>query len=292
MKDSIWRYHIEHYFFYHPLSVGDVDVIQLGRSYCEPGSCIADHMHQDWFELTVVTNGSGTVTANGKSTVLTAGQTHLSFPHEIHKLEAAKDESFEYDFFSFYPTRSALKDALFHIASSCKNAEARVFRDERILFLINCILQEFNVDGLPYSEQAKADIIDQILLYTVRNFSSKREQRSSVASKNEVLCYQLMHYIDTHLYSIKSLSEVATALNYNYSYLSALFKKETGKTLSEYDRAKRMEAAKTLIMEHKKTVEEIAYDLNYASVFSFSKAFKAAVGVSPEAYRKLHAKKE
>ena len=291
MKESIWRYHIEHFYFYNPLAVGEIDVIQLGRSYCEPWACIADHMHREWFELTVVTKGRGTVTANGQTTELTAGQIHLSFPREIHKLEAS-DEGFEYDFFSFYPTRSVLAGELLRIASACERTETRVFRDERIQFLVNCLLREFNADGLPYSERAKEDLVNQILLYTIRNFCVKNEERSSVVSKNEALCYRIMHYVDTHLYSMKSLSDVAEALNYNYSYLSALFKKETGKTLSEYDRIRRMETAKTLILEHKKTVEEIAYDLNYASVFSFSKAFKATVGVSPEAYRKLHAKKE
>jgi AraC-like DNA-binding protein len=42
-----------------------------------------------------------------------------------------------------------------------------------------------------------------------------------------------------------------------------------------------LETARVLILERKKKFGEIADLLNYSSLFSFSKAFKAKYGISP-----------
>ena len=91
-----------------------------------------------------------------------------------------------------------------------------------------------------------------------------------------------MNYIDTHIYSLTSLEELAEKFNYNYSYLSALFSKITGKTLREYYLERRLEVARTMVLEKNKKIWEIADMLNYSSAFAFSKAFTAKYGVSPK----------
>ena len=94
-----------------------------------------------------------------------------------------------------------------------------------------------------------------------------------------------MNYIDTHIYSLTSLDELATKFNYNYSYLSSLFSRATGKTLREYYLERRLEVARTMVLEKNKKIWEIAEMLNYSSAFAFSKAFTAKYGVSPKQMR-------
>ena len=72
--------------------------------------------------------------------------------------------------------------------------------------------------------------------------------------------------------------------NYNYNYLSALFKKTTGKKISEYYQSRRLETARTLL-NSKKKIGEVSEMLNYSSPFAFSKAFKRSFGVSPKQYQ-------
>ena len=72
---------------------------------------------------------------------------------------------------------------------------------------------------------------------------------------------------------------------YSYGYLSALYKKTTSNTLSDYYRNKKLELAKHLVIEKKLKIGEIAEILNYSSVYAFSKAFKNKFGVSPEKYK-------
>jgi len=83
-----------------------------------------------------------------------------------------------------------------------------------------------------------------------------------------------------------TLEELSEATGYSYGYLSDLFRKTTGNSLSGYYHAKKLEAARLLLLENKLQVTEIAEMLNYASVYAFSKAFHRQYGVSPRQYRK------
>lgn len=95
-----------------------------------------------------------------------------------------------------------------------------------------------------------------------------------------------MHYIDTHIYSIKNLSCLSERFSYNYSYLSDLFKKCTGNTIANYYQTRRLETAKLLINSGELKITSIAERLNYSSLYTFSKAFKKKYGLSPRDYIK------
>ncbi len=88
-----------------------------------------------------------------------------------------------------------------------------------------------------------------------------------------------------------SLKSLARTLNLNPSYLSNLFKKDTGVTLTEYVTDKRVENAKYLLTSTNLQIQTIAqhcgiYDVNY-----FTKVFKKITGTAPQEYRKLHSTK-
>ena len=63
----------------------------------------------------------------------------------------------------------------------------------------------------------------------------------------------------------------------------------TSDTLLHYYRSRRLEAAKLLLAEGRLSVGEIAELLHYASVYTFSRAFKEAYGTSPARYRREQA---
>ena len=114
----------------------------------------------------------------------------------------------------------------------------------------------------------------------MRNLMSSTRSTANV-NDSDVLCQQIMNYIDTHVYSIESLDILTDIFSYNYSYLSNLFKKNTSITILDYYTNKRLETAKALIIENKKKIHEIAEMLNYSSTFTFSRAFKKKYGYPP-----------
>ena len=275
------RYLIINDYLENPLPFGDILLTQIGRRYCEYTETILPHAHLDWFELTVVTNGRGTIITNGEECPIQSGEIYLSFPCEVHEIRADQNSRLEYDFFSFNCENEALKKDLKRVTQTYFGAKSRLFQDENISALIKNAIAEFSTTDQPYSGELLTDIFHLILFYLLRDFSETKQNASSV-SEAEILCLQLMNYIDTHVYLLEALQELAPRFGYNYGYLSGLFKRTTGKTLSEYFQHRKMETAKALILENKKKISEIAEMLHY-TLYSFSKAFKAKYGVSPKA---------
>ena len=284
MSENKTRYHLTKHYIDNPLDFGKVQLLQIGRRYCEHTEIIAAHPHLKWFELTVVTGGSGTILSNGEPSAVHAGDIYLSFPCDVHEIRADRDGRLEYDFFAFYPTSKTLLKALKSITQNFRGGDKRIFQNNKISQLVEYAISEFTTDEKPFSQSALGDIFRLIIVYLIRNFNDI-EQNSANVSQPEILCFQLMNYIDTHIYTIKNLKTISPKFNYNYGYLSGLFKRTTGKTLSEYHQLRKMETGKALVLEKKKSIGEIAEMLGY-NLYSFSKAFKRTYGISPKNLQK------
>lgn len=98
---------------------------------------------------------------------------------------------------------------------------------------------------------------------------------------------KIMIYIDSHLSSDLSLKAMANMFQINASYLSALFKKETGVTLTEYVNKKRIDHAILLLNSSNAQIQTIAQHCGITDVNYFTKLFKKQVGKTPKEYRAL-----
>lgn len=92
-------------------------------------------------------------------------------------------------------------------------------------------------------------------------------------------------YIDADLSGDLSLRNLAAAQNVNASYLSSLFKKETGETVTEHVNRKRMEHALYLLQTTRLQVQTIARHCGISDLNYFSKLFKKQIGMTPREYR-------
>lgn len=280
------NYHIDNVFFANPLDYEVIYLLQIGRLYCKNTTVVDTHIHTDLFELTVVTDGAGTVTTNGVPSKVKNGDIYLSMPYDIHKIESDGENPLKYDFFAFKIKDNIFKEKLDRINEDYHSPDMRIFHDERVRRLIANAIAELASPNM-YSGELLNAVFRQILIYLIRDFqkSPKKNYPDNVTGA-EILCYKLMNYIDTHIYTMKNLSELCEATDYSYGYLSALFKKTTSETLYDYYNKKRADAARLLLNENKLTVTEISEALGYSTLYSFSKAFKKQFGLSPKLYRK------
>lgn len=115
-------------------------------------------------------------------------------------------------------------------------------------------------------------------LFEVLNHLKSREIKPVAYAK---------HYIEKNKGIDIKLEELAKNAGFSYSYFSYLFKKETGKTLTEYIQMVRIETAKKLLVEKERNVSEIAEMVGYSDIKFFTKQFKKTLGVSPNEYRKM-----
>ena len=91
--------------------------------------------------------------------------------------------------------------------------------------------------------------------------------------------------IDTDLTADLSLYSLAKHLNVNASYLSSLFKKETGSTLTDYVNRKKVRHAAHLLHTTNVQIQAVAQYCGISDVNYFIRIFKKYMGKTPKEYR-------
>ena len=99
---------------------------------------------------------------------------------------------------------------------------------------------------------------------------------------------EIKKYIEENYMEESSLGQLAELVDMNASYLSSVFKKETGMTYSEYLILCRVKQASRLLVETNLSIGEIAHQSGYQDARYFSKQFSKQVGLKPSEYRKLY----
>lgn len=84
--------------------------------------------------------------------------------------------------------------------------------------------------------------------------------------------------------SFVTLELAAGAIGLNPSYLSRIFKEETGITFSEYLNRVRIDASCKLLESEKYTIKQISTQVGFTTYNYFFKVFKELTGMTPHAY--------
>lgn len=100
------------------------------------------------------------------------------------------------------------------------------------------------------------------------------------------------HIVEHYMEADFRLTDIADALFVNYSYLSNLFKQETGDTLSNYLLKQRMKRAKELLTDPILTVAEVSQRVGYHNVKTFYSTFKKYYDESPRSYQQRNTRRK
>lgn len=278
------RFLIDYQFITSPLVLNGIGIYQIGKKLCDSDTVSPPHLHLHWFELTIANAGKGIITTNGVTEEIESGDIYLSFPYDIHTVRSSPDNRLTYSFFSFYFKDEKYKEAFDRIALEYDASSSRVFRNAVIPSLVEILIMEIADGNL--QDRLSELTLEQLILLVLKSCSPQKSSRKAEVKNNNQLVFMIMRYISLNLLSITDLSEIAERLGYNYSYLSKVFKKTTGKSITNFYLSSKMERAKTLLDENTLSVTAVAEALNYNSVYSFSKAFKLFFGVSPTNYQR------
>ena len=176
-------------------------------------------------------------------------------------------------------------------------------RDAKYTFLAGITLTtRFAIEGGMDSEQAYilSDLyirrMDQCLdrnsvfslFWEMFSYFTNQMRHLQTSPQYSLHVHNCIAYIDRNLHQELRLTDAAQELKLNRSYLSALFKKETGLPFSEFVRKRRIESAKSLLRDTDLSASEIAETLAFSSQSYFIRIFKAETGMTPGAYRNYH----
>lgn len=119
------------------------------------------------------------------------------------------------------------------------------------------------------------------LIYIFRKINGSEDE---IDEEDEV--EKLMEFVDEHYLGINNMEVVAEAFGYNTAYLSRMFKKQAGESMSRYITNKKIGLAKDMLANrHDLKVTEISDLCGYNDYRYFCRVFKTEVGISPGEYK-------
>ncbi|MCM1135574.1 MAG: helix-turn-helix transcriptional regulator [Clostridium sp.] len=117
-----------------------------------------------------------------------------------------------------------------------------------------------------------------LLMHVARQYAVQYPEPVS-----EKLSDKILQYMSSHS-DVVALKDIAKQFSYHPNYISALLRRETGKSFSEILLEQRMERAASLLKRTDLPIEEIAQMLGYSNSSNFYKAFRVYYGKSPREY--------
>ena len=182
-----------------------------------------------------------------------------------------------------------------HFQKMCqKYGNKKDFSQVYIKFIFSNLLKDF-YDSLPdVSEIELNNEIDRLYRSTdftavIEIINTNIERLEKTFASNPQMVHReiedVKQYIYAHYGEEIGVEQLADMVYMAPSYLSCIFKKETGQNLSKFIKAYRMEKAKDMLENTHKKIVNISNEVGYPNVSYFCQSFREYFGVSPQKYR-------
>lgn len=171
-----------------------------------------------------------------------------------------------------------------------------LFLSDKEEMLVNGIIENIkheyqnNIDK--FSKQIIISHLENLLSYSERfynrQFITREKVNHQILDRLESL---LSHYFNSDDLASKGLPTVqyiSENLNISPSYLRSLLKSLTGQTTQQHIHEKLIEKAKEKLSTTELSISEIAYELGFEHLQSFSKFFKTKTNISPLEFRQSY----
>lgn len=215
--------------------------------------------------IILVTKGEGSFFFSGQKTFFTAGNLIFGFKDELFHAETEKECEFMY--IQFDGDRANELFTRFNIQ-----------KNNRCFSGFDGLIPLWK-ESLSRADKQTIDLVSEsILLYTFSRLTGNIVQRDVFI--NKVIELLEKNFRDYEL----SIASIAKELSYNPKYISHVFKKHMGVSLTEYLRTLRIRYAVSLFDHGMDSVKNVALLSGFNDPFYFSTVFKKTVGVSPTDY--------
>ncbi len=153
--------------------------------------------------------------------------------------------------------------------------------------------EAFNLSDLYIRQVERCGAVEEIFeLHDImfRDYVT-RMQRITRQDVYSLPVRRCLDFIDRNLQQPLTVKRLAGELGLSETYVSILFKRETGVAVSEYIRRKRVDTACMLLQYTDFTCMEIAEYLCFSSDSHFSRVFREHIGLTPTEYRRRNYRK-
>lgn len=127
---------------------------------------------------------------------------------------------------------------------------------------------------------------NSILSSTPNEAAASKEEKSIFPVVPQLK--EVFDFIEANYDKGITLSDVATAVGYSAAYLTNRVAKITGETVNCWIVKRRMAAARDLLKNTSKNIEEISITVGYQNACHFSRQFRQHHNIPPQSWRKKH----
>ena len=151
--------------------------------------------------------------------------------------------------------------------------------------VILAVLEKEMRSAEPYSSQVCDSLLISLAHLMMRALESPLSA-DDIESLPGSEARRVLNYLNHHYADPVSLDEVGHAVGMSRNHLCSTFKKETGKTIGAALTEIRLGHAKTLLLEGRHSVQEVARAVGYASPEHFCRIFQRHERTAPSSYGK------
>lgn len=266
-----------------------VHYYEVGRAFNYEGE------KHDFWEMVYIDKGEAYIEADGSGFILRQGELVFHKPNEFHTIRAnnSAPNIFVITFVcssaamnSFKNYRATVNKELKAFIGSIINEAKRTFflpvNNPHLKQLV--VKEDAEIGGL----QLIKTYLEQFLIMLMRLKANKKE--SGIFPSKELmenhLVSSIKNIIAENIYENLSLAVICDKLGYSKTYLSKIFKQQTGYTIAFYFNLCRIERAKQLIREDGMNFAQISDLLKFDNPQYFSRVFKRVNGMTPSEFKR------
>ncbi len=258
----------------------DFYMLYCGLEQCSPLYAFGPAIRPNYL-LHYCYRGKGSYYAKNKTYDIRAGDAFLICPNEVTFYQADAQDPWYYLWIGF--GGSNVETYLKHCGLSHDQLICHCDEKEILYTYIHDMLTHHT---LSYANELHIQGT-LFLFFSVLSKAAKQPYASSISSEN-LYINKAIEYIQNNYQNMITVSQIATYISLNRSYLSLLFQKYIHMSPQQFLMKFRITKAKEMLTESTFTISQIAYSCGYSNQLAFSKAFRKITGTSPSHYRKEH----
>ncbi|MHA7965074.1 helix-turn-helix domain-containing protein [Paenibacillus sp. CAU 1782] len=221
-----------------------------------------------------------------------AALVHTPYSHEVAVLNCVREGNVpqlestykafpptQYGSMSNHPLRQFLYGCIANTTLVTRYAIEGGLDEETAFTLSDAYIKQMEKCG---SQQELGRLNEKMAVDFTEHVSRIKAGRKAPYSGSVLSC---LDYIAANLHGKITLEALSAQTRLTPKYLSALFRKETGQTVTSYIEEKRIEEAKRLLLYSRYASSRISHDLSFHSHSYFISVFKKRTGMTPKKYR-------
>ena len=250
----------------------------------------AGEVHNYW-ELVYIDRGRAVVTADAQTMTLDTGEIIFHKPGEKHAIASDPADPPTVFIITFYCTSKDMRffeNRRMNVPTPLRKYITEMISDGQEAYHLaddspyEVELQKRS-DGLLGSEQLIKLNLEMLLLKLIRSTVLPKIENPGNKVYDK-LTTTVMDILTNNVYGRVTVDTISKQLGFSRTHISAVFKENTGRTITEYLTDLKISEAKYLLRKDLYTVSQISDFLCYDNPHYFCRVFKRQTGMTPSQY--------